>query len=1099
MYYIYPHSIQFVEENKHSNSMRANKLYKPLKIIRYAIRSIVALVLLCCFVLASYNKSFSQFTKDLTNTNYIVTKQFFSMEEGLASREVFCSIQDNNGFLWLGTRNGLIRFDGSKFKLFNTYKNGLTNNTIKQLAIDKQNNLFIYYDFRDSYSPQQSKVQIMNLKSEEVKDIATVFPNLPFKQDNIDWIANGSNGNILFLTNTPLQIWAYTAQKGFTLLHSLRKQTNPVNLSDGEMHAQFNFNKFVGNLQLLRKYSSLFNNSADDLVLTIPQVSNHHELEKMVRIHPITIHDSNRCFGFYYSTKKEGDWHFADFTFLPNQVCLMNSVAYKNSILDQDSFLNRNTINEASSVICHPSEGMYLLKNQALIKLLDFKERYDFQNLAVHQTYVDRLGNYWIATTIGLFQFKVEKKRFQHFFSKTQQKIERNNQTRNILFDETTKTLYTTVWEKLFIQNNSQWNAINLHSIAYALCKHQGTFFIGGEFLCRLRNKQLEFRKDSDMNNVVWSLFAISDSMLLEGRESGINRVHVSNLNYSPVKRNANIPVPKMVHRFARSKHIGIWAVAENGLYFLDRNGDIITYYGKHTDDKTHYLPISNFQDAYEDEQGNFWIASNGEGLFFWKRNSSDNANHPFSLKQFDHNTGLASNILYRIEADQKKNLWISSDYGLIRFNTIDYTTRNYTTRHGISNNEFNRSSSFKAADGKLFFGGLDGVNAFYPAEFTNDTSRLNIPLQVISFSQFLEKENKLVNLTRSFQTDKRITLKPGDKFFHLEFALLDYEIGQHHYAYKIEGYDKEWNYINENSIRISGLPYGDFTLTIKGQDADGNWSNQILSIPIDVQSPFYRKLWFIFSAIIFLSGIAFLAIRKRFRKLKFEKMKLESLVSDRTEELRNALDQKEELLKEIHHRVKNNLQIISSLLELQGLRLTDQAAKAAIEEGQSRVQSIAILHHQLYSHDDLSKVEINKFVHELFNQISSVFKQPEQPVDATIQIPESFFDIDTAVPLGLILNELFTNTFKYAHPVDPYKMAIPQPILINITLHRSTQEEYTLIYQDNGVGLPPSFNFEKASSLGLRIVWRLIKQIKGSCIYEFNHGAQFTLRFKLK
>lgn len=211
-------------------------------------------------------------------------------------------------------------------------------------------------------------------------------------------------------------------------------------------------------------------------------------------------------------------------------------------------------------------------------------------------------------------------------------------------------------------------------------------------------------------------------------------------------------------------------------------------------------------------------------------------------------------------------------------------------------------------------------------------------------------------------------------------------------------------------------------------------------------------------------------------------------------------LKQSEELktlMQEVHHRVKNNLQLISSLLELQGMRLTDDVAKSAFEEGQSRVQSIAILHHQLYQHDDLHTIELNTFAAELLRQISIVFKKQDQEVMIENMIPETFFDIDVALPLGLILNELATNTFKYANPsVDNEQI---QKLLIEIKLLRDSDDIFTLVYKDNGTGLSKTFDLEKAKSLGLRIVTRLSKQLKGTCEYEYDGGAKFSIQFAQK
>ena len=165
---------------------------------------------------------------------------------------------------------------------------------------------------------------------------------------------------------------------------------------------------------------------------------------------------------------------------------------------------------------------------------------------------------------------------------------------------------------------------------------------------------------------------------------------------------------------------------------------------------------------------GIFWMATNGEGLYRWDRKAN-------AFQQFNIASGFPSDVLYRIEPDEYDNLWISSDYGLIRFNKRTFSVNTYTTADGISHNEFNRTSSFKAKDGRLFFGGLDGVNAFNPKDFITDTNTLNVPLRIIAFNQFVGSQNKLVNKTNELLSTSQIMLAPNDQFFTLEFQLLDF------------------------------------------------------------------------------------------------------------------------------------------------------------------------------------------------------------------------------------------------------------------------------------------------------------------------------------
>lgn len=215
----------------------------------------------------------------------------------------------------------------------------------------------------------------------------------------------------------------------------------------------------------------------------------------------------------------------------------------------------------------------------------------------------------------------------------------------------------------------------------------------------------------------------------------------------------------------------------------------------------------------------------------------------------------------------------------------------------------------------------------------------------------------------------------------------------------------------------------------------------------------------------------------------------LEETVNKRTLQLRDSLNQKDVLLKEIHHRVKNNLQIISSLLELQAANAENESLKKALVEGQTRISSIALIHHRLYQYDSLGEVEFNGFLKDLYKQVSAVFQKMGQQVEIVYEVPETYFDIDMIVPLGLMINELFTNSFKYA-----FSDGAPGKIIVSMAGVK--EGHYILSYQDNGKGLPEQFDIQKATSLGLRLIYRLGKQLGGSVSYDKN-GNTFYINFK--
>lgn len=197
------------------------------------------------------------------------------------------------------------------------------------------------------------------------------------------------------------------------------------------------------------------------------------------------------------------------------------------------------------------------------------------------------------------------------------------------------------------------------------------------------------------------------------------------------------------------------------------------------------------------------------------------------------------------------------------------------------------------------------------------------------------------------------------------------------------------------------------------------------------------------------------------------------------------TLAEREILLKEVHHRVKNNLQVISSLLDLQSNTLRDPAALRALQNGQNRILSMALIHKNLYQSDNVAEVRVDEYAKHLVAELATSMQQQDKPVHVDLQIPELSLNIDSALPIGLMLNELVTNSFKYAFEAEPNPK-------ISISLSRQPDNTLKLVYSDNGCGLPEGFQMSQSTSLGLRLIKILTRQLKGTM--EIHPPATFEM-----
>lgn len=239
----------------------------------------------------------------------------------------------------------------------------------------------------------------------------------------------------------------------------------------------------------------------------------------------------------------------------------------------------------------------------------------------------------------------------------------------------------------------------------------------------------------------------------------------------------------------------------------------------------------------------------------------------------------------------------------------------------------------------------------------------------------------------------------------------------------------------------------------------------------------------FLVFALLGITGLVYAYVRS---------IKSQRLIEDQKRIIENALVEKDSLLKEIHHRVKNNLQMVSSLLSLQTKNTRSKAAIEALEEGKSRVKAMALIHQKLYQNDDLSVIEMQGYIESLINSVRSVYKKGGHNISITIDAEGVELDIDRAIPFGLILNELVSNSFKYAFPEND------EHGKIYIHIRKINGQDGFFEYTDNGVGLPEDTKERTNSSMGIRLMNRLANQLQSKLnIDNTSEGVRFWFNFK--
>jgi two-component sensor histidine kinase/CheY-like chemotaxis protein len=214
--------------------------------------------------------------------------------------------------------------------------------------------------------------------------------------------------------------------------------------------------------------------------------------------------------------------------------------------------------------------------------------------------------------------------------------------------------------------------------------------------------------------------------------------------------------------------------------------------------------------------------------------------------------------------------------------------------------------------------------------------------------------------------------------------------------------------------------------------------------------------------------------------------------------QITRQLKEKEMLIKEIHHRVKNNLQIISALFLLQSEAVKDEATKAVFNECQNRIRSISLVHEQLYRSNDLNQIEYGDYLQKMFLFLFESYGTDPEWISMEIDVQDVMITIEKAVPCSLIVNELLSNSLKYAFPKEQFPRGKHPEMRIRF-FQDTDPDAYVLEYRDNGVGLPPGMDPRQTGTLGMQLIYGLTEQLAGTVSLESNEGIHYTIIFPAK
>lgn len=348
---------------------------------------------------------------------------------------------------------------------------------------------------------------------------------------------------------------------------------------------------------------------------------------------------------------------------------------------------------------------------------------------------------------------------------------------------------------------------------------------------------------------------------------------------------NTTHPAPDFrINAILPGRDHGLWVGTQTGLQHFDpRTGEM----------KQVPIPAEaggsdlSVQTIYEDSGGALWLGTAGSGLIYYQPDTG-------ATKVYHEKDGLPNDTIYGILSDDTGCLWMSTNKGLAKFDPKSQDFITYDSRDGLQANEFNSNAYFRGASGEMFFGGINGLTGFVPGNIQSDT--FQPPVVLTSLTQ----SGKVIDAGQTVESLQSVELHWPNNFFEFEAAALDYrQTDQNQYAYKLEGYDRDW--VNSGAYRFgryANLPGGKYTLRIKAANGDGIWNEAGIALRITVVPPFWQTWTFRGSLAFGLLALALVGFRVRVRGIENRNRQLRRLVEERTREI----ERRHEELQALYH-----------------------------------------------------------------------------------------------------------------------------------------------------------------------------------------------------
>ncbi|MBL8000329.1 MAG: hypothetical protein JNL05_00085 [Flavobacteriales bacterium] len=846
------------------------------------------------------------------DTSYTFTLRKYDVADGLAHRRVNAIVQDRDGFLWLATPAGVQRFDGYTFTLL-TVADGLQANEVGGMWMDGNGLLWLFYNVPNVNFC--TGVDILDPRTGRVETFEAHFgPDAPVRANEfVSWVRFAEDSTMLI--GAQGRLVSYHPRRGLKATPKRgREGFNPMerNADGSLLGISFNPDRMFDRLVLRNADGTDRDTLAEQRVIA-PLTGHVRSVEEFLR-----AGGSGAVKGTYFAWQTDLDSPPGE-AWMPRggSPGLLRATDASREPWAMHRRDLGNGLWIVHTTVRRMSAGGDPLKADVLFDLAAEHPEVDFR---LHHVFVDAGRTVWLCTEFGLFRLVIRPSRFQRFLWQKDIPSGFGKRVRGMLVKrerssgQGARLLVNTEMEgfwSLDADNGRVLGRDTARVLHYSIAEdEQGMVWRNAEDTVR------EYLSDGLSAtgrwfltpHACWAMYPMGGSMVAESADGMARYAADGGAELRPLRPAHDQAVNAALH-MAVVMHIGrdrsgtLWACATNGFYRLGADGGAQERWSLE-EKGAHRIPATDIRHFLEDEHGVFWIATGDGGLLRWDRVKDE-------VRAITMRDGLPSNAVHAVYADARGMRWLPTDNGLVRYDPSSGRITVYTTADGIAQNEFNRLAHCQGPDGRLYFGGLNGITAFDPMVLGEREASTRVPLLITQVQQLSSGETAVIDRSVEVRAGSEITLRPGDRFVNIAFALLSYEDpASILYGWRIDGVDNDWNYQREPSLRITSLPYGDHLLRIKAQGSDGIWSARELTLPLHVVRPVHLRWWFIALCALAVSAVVYAIFRYRLAQA------------------RKVLAMRDRIAADLHDEVGSSLSNIAMFGELMRDQLADQPPK---------------------------------------------------------------------------------------------------------------------------------------------------------------------------